>query len=125
MAQTTNAKGSKEAGAGQETGLAATTAAILFSSTYTRDREAMHLTVRAAGKGTFNLNYLFSPDDGTTWLIGKQVASGTVTVDGATASYTQSAELDVQVGFNYKVELYNTSGSTLDYAFEVRLSNSG
>ena len=55
-------------------------------------------SVRLQATGTFNLD-LFSGSDtdianGVSYLI-KQVASSTVTVDGATALYTQEADFDI------------------------------
>lgn len=112
--------GTDEAGAGKETGLADATAAIIRGSKTCKDRQDMRLIVSAAATGAFRLNYLFSPDGGTSWMIGKTVTAATVTVDGATAGYVKSAQLDIHIGYNYKIELYNIAGTTNDYAFEVR-----
>ena len=85
------------------------------------DRNGWRIIVSVAADQAFRLNYLFTPDNGTTWMVGKQVSSGTVTVDGGTAGYVKSAQLDVPLGAYFKVELYNASGSVLNGGFEYRM----
>ena len=131
--------GFTEWGAGVITGLAGTTAQILcppqnpgtdprtnmpisVSLDYSESgRNHLAIVVDAAANQAFNLDYQFTPDGGTTWLTGDQVASTTVTVDGGTAGYTQSARLDISVGCQYRIVLYNTSGSALSGAYEWRI----
>lgn len=127
--------GTQEKGGGKFASLGGTTATQIFPGPDSNgnfqpyqqcnERQSIGLFVSAAGKGGFNLDYMFSPDGGTTWLVGKQVASATVTVDGGTASYVNAAQLDIHVGWQFKVILYN-SGSSSDFAWEYRLySESG
>ena len=118
MAQTL--VGTNEAGGGKETTLATATAAVIRAYKTSRDREARRMAVYAAATGDFRLNYFFTPDEGTTWYIGKQVASSAVTVDGGTASYLDSATLDLPIGYAYKVELYNATVGNIDYTFDYR-----
>lgn len=92
-----------------------------LTSHVNRDRSSMALLVNVAADQAFHLDYQFSPDGGTNWYIGQQITSATVTVDGGTAGYTQSAVLNAQVGYQYRVQLWNTSGSNLNAAYEWRL----
>lgn len=85
------------------------------------DRGSLALVVSVAATQAFTLDYQFTTDAGATWYIGSQIASSTVTVDGGVAGNTQSARLDIQVGYQYRVQLYNNSGSTLAGAYEWRL----
>ena len=126
MAHVQTLVGTDEAGAGLGTGLGTATAATIRAKKTCKDRQSMRLIVRASATGVFDLNYFFTPDGGTTWCIGKQVPSSTVTVDGGDAGYTQNAILDVAIGFDYKVELYQATGVDITYAFELReFSESG
>lgn len=134
--------GNLEWGAGTIGPLATVTAATLFppqnatsmtnqsippvappalTSHVNRDRSSMALLVIVAADHAFNLDYQFTPDGEANWYVGQQIASSTVTVDGGTAGYTQSAVLNVQVGFQYRVQIWNTSGSNLNAAYEWRL----
>ena len=118
MAQTRT--GNDEAGAGVETGLADATAAIIRGMKKCTDRANMRIICSVGATGAFRLNYLFTTDAGTSWFIGKTVTASTVTVDGGTALYVKSAQLDIPIGFQYKIEIYNIAGTTNDYAFEFR-----
>lgn len=108
------------AGGGIETALAATTALQVIGPKTCKDREARRLFVHAVSDVVIRLNYLFSPDSGTTWVVGKQIAASTVTVDGGTAGYVKSCELDIPIGFVYKVEVYNTTGGAAKVVWEFR-----
>lgn len=139
MALVNQEVGAIEYGAGSFTGLAATTALVLappqapgvdnrnggnypvLAAWTERDRQSMAILVNVACNGTFNLDYQFTPDNGTTWYVGSQIASTTVTVDGGAAGFTQAAQLNLQVGYQYRVQLYNTSGGNLNGAYEWRL----
>lgn len=112
--------GTQQAGAGKEASLAGTSAAILRGLQQCSERANFRFVVNVAATGAFRLNYLFTPDGGTTWLIGQQVASAAVTVDGGTSGYTQNASLNVHLGYMFKIEIYNPGGGTIDYGFEVR-----
>lgn len=107
-------------GGGSATGLPNATASILLGPKQNTGQEATGIVLNIAATGTFRLNYLFSNDGGTSWLVGHQESSTTVTVDGGTASYTESAAVDISVGYHYKLEIYNTSGGNIDYKYEVR-----
>lgn len=84
-------------------------------------RGSLGIVLSAACNQAFNLDYQFTPDGGTTWYNGGQLASSTVTVDGGAAGFTQAASINLQVGYQYRVMLYNNSGSTLAGAYEWRL----
>ena len=105
--------------------LLATTAAVIRGLKQSRDREARRVIVRVAGTQAFRLNYFEPPDFGTSYTIAKQVASSTVTVDGGTAGYTQSAELDVPLGHLYKIEVYNPNATAMNYVYDLREYTSG
>ena len=94
-------------------------AQILCSGTLNKDVMATKVVVRAASTGSFRLNLFFG--DGTNWYIAKQVASSTVTVDGGTASYVASAVIDEFCPYFYKVELWNSSGSTQTIAWDQKV----
>lgn len=114
--------GSSEAGAGYDTGLADGSAAIIRGLKECRDREARRLVVNVAATKAFRLNYLFTPDNGATWCIGHTVTASTVTVDGGTSGYVKSATMDISIGYDYKIEIWNAVGdaSTLNYVYELR-----
>jgi|ERR1700737_86374 len=140
MALVNQETGTNDFGAGSFTGLGGTTALILFppqapgpdlrnSGTsyptvpfYTASgRESEALVINVAANAAFNLDYQFTTDGGTTWYVGLQVASSTVTVDGGAAGFTQSATLNIQVGYQYRVSIYNTTGGNLNGAYQWRL----
>jgi hypothetical protein len=85
----------------------------------------MSLVVRVVGTGAFNLNYEFSTDQGTTWYVGQQVASSTITADDGTATYTQAANLNITVGYWWRVNIYNPGGSGITVAAEWRYFSAG
>jgi hypothetical protein len=85
------------------------------------DRASMAILVNVAATAAFNLDYQFTTDGGATWFIGQQIPSVTVTVDGGVAGYTQSASINVQVGYQYRVQIWNTAGGSLNGAYEWRL----
>lgn len=86
-----------------------------------KDRQAMALLMNVAANQTFNIDYQYTPDNGANWYVGQQIASSTVTVDGGAAGFTQAAQLNIQVGYQYRVQIYNSSGSTMNGAYEWRL----
>jgi hypothetical protein len=131
------AKGStQESGAAEWTGLATVTPIQAFPGCLTdgllanpattpqtcKERHDMRIFVMASSDQAFNLNYLFTTDGGTTWRIGDQIASTTVIVDGGKAGAVNSAILEIHVGYQFKVEIWNTSGSTSTGGFEYRYS---
>lgn len=81
----------------------------------------MGLVINVSADHAFTLDYQFTTDGGTTWYIGYQVASTTVTVDGGAAGFTQNARMDIQLGYQYRVQYYNNSGSNGAGAYEWRL----
>jgi hypothetical protein len=92
----------------------------VFAST-SGGRGTQSMVINVAANEGFNLDYQFTTDGGTTWYIGDQVASSTVTVDGGAAGYTNVASLNLQLGFQYRFQIYNNSGSTLNGVYEWRL----
>jgi hypothetical protein len=121
-----------ECGAGAFTGLPTATALQVFPGVGSggvlaqvppmtcRERHDMRLFVHVAADHAFDLNYLFTPDGGTTWYVGEQVVGATVPVDGGVAGFVKSAVLETHVGYQWKVEIYNNSGSDAAGAFEYR-----
>ena len=113
--------GTTEAGGGLETALAGTTAMDLIGPMTTKDRQSLRVFVAVCSDVVIRLNYQFSPDGGTTWLIGKQVAATTVTEDGGTSGYVKSCQLDMAVGYIWRVQVYNTTGGNGKIAYEHRI----
>ena len=89
------------------------------------DRQDMSLVARVVGTAAFNLDYEFSTDLGITWYVGQQVASSTITADDGTASFTQNAVMNVTVGWWWRVNIYNPSGTALTVAAEWRYFSAG
>ena len=112
--------GTMEWGGGIINNLAGGTSYVLFGPLQTYDRASYHDVVYAAANGSFNLDYQYTVDGGTTWLEGKQVTASAVTIDGASSGYTYAARLDIEVGFQYQVQVYNTSGSSINLGYEKR-----
>jgi hypothetical protein len=113
--------GTKQCGGGVETALAATTAIVIGESIKRCDENVTRrFTCSAVSDVVIRLNYLISPDNGTTWVVAEQKACSTVTVDGGTASYVNSATLDRPIGYLFKVEVYNTTGGAGKVVFEYR-----
>lgn len=92
----------------------------VFAST-AGGRGTQSIVLNVAATHSFDLNYQYTTDGGTSWYIGDQVASGTVTVDGGVANYTNAATINIQLGYQYRFQIYNNSGSTLDGTYEWRL----
>ena len=84
-------------------------------------RGTQSILVYVVANAAFNVNYQFTPDGGTTWATPVQNASSTVTVDGGTAGYTNAATLTVQLGFQWRVQIYSTNGSPFNGLYEWRL----
>lgn len=84
-------------------------------------RGTQSIILNVAANEGFNLDYQYTTDGGTSWYIGDQVASSTVTVDGGAAGYTNVASINIQLGYQYRIQLYNNSGSTLNGTYEWRL----
>lgn len=91
----------------------------------TQDRLNMSLVARVVGTGAFKLDYEFSTDAGTTWYVGQQVASSTITADDGTATYTQSAVISITVGWWWRLNIYNASGGDITVAGEWRYFSAG
>src|ERR1700689_5475397 len=72
-----------------------------------QDRLRTRLVIRISGTFAFNLDYQFTTDQGTTWFNTIPIPSTTITVDGATAGYTQSAEYNDDWGFQGRVIAFN------------------
>jgi hypothetical protein len=140
MAATVTNYGNQNYGGGIITGLSTATAQILFppqappvdvsgnarailSQQVCCDRLDSKLTLTAVSDKAFNLDYQFSPDDGTTWYTGQQVASSTITVDGATGGFVNAASITLEVGYVFRVQAYNTSGSNAAISYEWRYYN--
>lgn len=91
----------------------------------TQDRQDMSLVVRVSATGAFRLDYEFSTDMGTTWYVGEQVNSHTITSDDGTATYTQNATINITVGWWWRVNIYNGSGGSITAAGEWRYFSAG
>lgn len=79
--------------------------------------------VRVAADGAFRLNLIASADSTVpTNYVAKQVASGSVTVDGATAGYTSVAEIaDFPWPADGRVEIYNPGAGAIHWVSDYRL----
>jgi len=118
---TTTSSGQFEWGNGTITGLAAGAEYTIYGPTQVVTRVGMKDVLTVSATGVFNLDYLFTPDQGMSWYIGKQVQSTSVTVDGGTAGYTQEARVDLQLGYQFMIVVYNTSSGAINLAWEKRL----
>lgn len=109
-----------EYGAGSVASVAALSGQILVGPWQTVDRRQYEIKVQARGTTTFNLNYEFSTDKGATWYVGEQVAAASVSIDDG-ANYAKEAHLHVNVGYWWRVSVYNTDTvNTLAVACEWR-----
>ena len=102
--------------------LAGTTAVDIIG--YESAQQAnMRVVARVAADGAFRLNLLATadPDTPTNYVV-KQVASSVVTVDGAVAGYTNTAELsDIPWPAAGKVQIYNPAGGSIHWIADWRL----
>jgi hypothetical protein len=107
-------------GGGSGSALGNGAAATIKDWTQVSHRSGLHIIVGAAATGSFKLDVLFSPDNGTTSFIHYTVSDATVVVDGGTALYVSQARLDTPCPFCYKVQIWNDSGGNIDYAYDYR-----
>jgi len=113
--------GDLEAGGGTIAGLHADFPWTIQGPLLTEFRDEMSLVVKARADQPFNLNYQFTTDGGTTWWqTSDQVNSSATTPDGG--GYTQSAVMFPEAGFQWQIQVFNTSASPLNMAFEWRYS---
>ena len=109
--------------------LAATTGQTLvppnLPAFQTQDRQDMSLVVRVVSDTAFNLDYEFSTDMGTTWYVGEQVASSTITADDGTSGFTQNAVMNITVGWWWRIKIYNPGGGSINVAGEWRYFSAG
>lgn len=85
-----------------------------------RERAGYYIAVNVTSDNAFKLDYQYTTDGGTSWYVGTQVASAAVTVDGGVAGYVNNATLNIPVGYQFRVQVYNSSVSTAAYAYEWR-----
>src|SRR5687767_7605244 len=109
---------SEGGGGGAATGLGNATAAVIVGQRICPHNEDRHVIVFVASTGSFKIDYMSTPDNGTSWYVGKTVSDATVVVDGGVALYVSSGVLDTPVGRNYKVQIWNDSGGNIDYAYD-------
>jgi hypothetical protein len=112
--------GAVEYGSGTLTNLSQSYGFVIVGPFQTTDRIQMRVKVLARGTSKFNLNYEFSTDQGTTWYIGEQKASTASSADDG-SDYSQDAHANFNVGYWWRICVYNTDGSTENIAFEWRL----
>jgi len=129
--------GQTEVGAGTITGLSTATAqtiwpppasittasgAVIAPQTMwtCRERQGMYIEIYVVSDKAFKLDYQFTTDSGTTWYIGDQVSSATVTVDGGAAGYVNNASINIPVGYQFRCQVYQTSGGNAAFAYEYR-----
>ena len=131
--------GSPEAGAGTITGLATATPQTIYpypaaitqpngvvlqpnsaGMVTVRERPGYYIAMNVVSDNPFKLDYQFTSDGGTTWSIGNQVASATVTVDGGAAGFVNNAQLNFPVGYQWRVQVYQTSGGNAAFNYEWR-----
>lgn len=109
-----------EFGAGTVTGLAVASGQVIVGPWQTTDRTQLEIKVHARGTVGFNLNYEFSTDKGSTWYVGTQRSSATVSEDDG-AAYPEEAHFHVNVGYWWRISVFNKDASnSLDIAFEWR-----
>lgn len=81
----------------------------------------MRAVVRVAADGAFRLNLIASDTSGNDYVV-KQVASGVVTVDGATAGYVNVAEFsDIPVPAAGRFQIYNPAGGAIHWVADWRI----
>lgn len=115
--------GTTEAATGTIAGIGAAGSYTLMGPWQTPFRISLKEVISVQATGTFNLDYQFTTDFGTTWYPGPQVVSSTSFADGT--AYTQRAHMKIEPGFFWRIQVYNTSGVTIDAAFERRFVTKG
>lgn len=120
---TTTTYGTIEAGGGTVAALAAGATVTLIGTMQTPVRDPLRKTFFAAANGTFDLDYQFTTDGGTSWYTGKEVASSVVSADGTT--YLNAAHFKITTGFQWRVVITNTSAPAINVAYEHRLFSRG
>ena len=111
--------GATEYGAGTATGVLNNTGQVIVGPFQTIDRDEMEIAVNVRATQAFHLNYEFSTDKGTTWYVGQQADSAAVSSDDGGA-YGNQANIHFDVGYWWRISVFNASGSTMDVAFEWR-----
>ena len=111
--------GSIESGGGTLTNLAGGTGYTIIPKLTNRERSMWGMIIHATGTQPFNVDYMFTPDNGTTWIVGNQESAVAVTADGG-LSYTYEVTYEYSVGFQFRFDLFNTSGSTGNFLWENR-----
>lgn len=110
-----------EYGASTLTGITHETGQAIIGPWQTTDRLQMRIEVCVRGTTDFNLNYEFSTDQGTTWYVGEQVASATVSVDDG-SNYPKEAHGHFNVGYWWRISVWNRDTvNPLNIAYEWRL----
>ena len=112
--------GAWEYGAGTASSLPVGNGSTIVGPFQCQEREQMQVKVHAESANTFNLNYEFSTDKGTTWYVGQQVPSSTGTADDASGA-VQQAHGHFNVGYWWRINLYNTDSTAENIVFEWRL----
>lgn len=120
---TTTSRGTFEAGTGTIAGLAVGDMAILMGPWQTPFRISMKEVVSVQATGSFNLDYQFSTDNGTTWYQGNQVASTASFADGT--AYANRAHMKIEPGWFWRIQITNTAAVAIDAAYEKRFTERG
>jgi len=92
---------------------------VIIGPWQTIDRTQIEIKVAVRGDAAFDLNYEFSTDKGSTWYVGEQAASAVVSVDDG-SNYANEAHFHVNVGYWWRISVFNTDVSPLNIAFEWR-----
>lgn len=115
--------GTIEAGGGIIISLAAGASVVLMGPIQTPVRQGLRDPLFVSATGAFNLDYQYTTDGGTSWFVGSQVPSSTVSADGTLN--TQAAHIHILSGFQWKIIITNTGAGTIDAVFEKRLHDRG
>lgn len=116
-------QGTMEAGNGVVSNLLPGDSETIMGPINTPVNKSMKEVVFVQGTGTYNLDYMFTTDRGTSWFIGKQVASQVVSTDGTTT--VNQAHIKINPGVSWMVQVTNTSVGSINITFEKRLVRRG
>jgi hypothetical protein len=114
--------GRTEYGGGLAQYLNAATGYTVFGPYVCTERHTMRVCVTVNGNMPFDLNYQFTPD-GSSYFTGQQVAATLITTDGS--GYTYQARIDIDLGYQYQIQVYNQGADQITFAWSYRLYANG
>lgn len=119
----TSTYGTFEAGTGSIIGIPAGGSVILMGPWQTPFRVSLKEVVSVQANGTFNLDYQFSTDNGTTWYTGRQVPSVVSAADGTAT--TNRAHMKIEPGWYWRIQITNTDAGSINAVYEKRFTERG